>query len=116
MQTGRVRFGTSGAMEYTGKPLLSAFGNLQNVRLSGDFMPEFSWWIRQVGLTLLGFCFLLLGVNVLMAAYDQSDPFTFILTFFASNLIILISAVLVIGFVCRMVRTYRQFSQEDVEK
>ncbi len=56
----------------------------------------------------MGCFFLLFGINILMLAYDQNDPFTFIITFFASNLIILISLALTIGFVCRMVRVYRQ--------
>lgn len=79
-------------------------------------MPDVIWWVRQVGLTLLGCFFFVFGINVLMVAYDQTDPFTFILTFFASNLIILISAALVIGFICRMVRVYKQINPKGVEK
>ena len=71
-------------------------------------MNALFWWIRQAALTLAGCVFLLFGINVLMLAYDQNDPFTFILTFFASNLIILISGALIIGFVCRMYRVYKQ--------
>jgi dolichyl-phosphate-mannose--protein O-mannosyl transferase len=71
-------------------------------------MSTLFWWIRQAGLTLIGCFFLLFGINILMLAYDQNDPFTFIITFFASNLIILISLALTIGFVCRMVRVYKQ--------
>jgi hypothetical protein len=35
------------------------------------------------------------------------DPFSFIMTFFASNLIILINATLLAGFLIRMVRMFR---------
>jgi len=37
-----------------------------------------------------------------MAAYRLDDPFSFILTFFASNFIILISATLIFVFIYRM--------------
>ncbi len=71
-------------------------------------MNALFWWIRQAMLTLAGCIFLLFGIHVLMLAYNQNDPFTFILIFFASNLIILISAALIIGFICKMVRVYKQ--------
>ena len=66
------------------------------------------WWVRQVILSLAGCLFLLFGVHVLIAAYHLKDPYSFVMSFFASNLIILISAVLLIGFVYRMIRVYRQ--------
>ncbi len=45
---------------------------------------------------------MLFGVHVLVAAYQVNDPYTFILTFFASNFIILFSAALMVGFILRM--------------
>ncbi|MBW1698447.1 MAG: hypothetical protein JRH18_13320 [Deltaproteobacteria bacterium] len=63
---------------------------------------ELFWWIRQIVLIFLGCGFLLFGVQVLIAAYGLKDPVSFILTFFGSNLMILISAVLLIGFVNRI--------------
>ena len=66
------------------------------------------WWIRQVILVLVGCFFLFFGINILIAAYQLKDPFSFIMTFFASNLMILISATLVLGFIIRMVRVYKQ--------
>ena len=65
------------------------------------------WWIRQVILVMVGCFFLVFGVHVLIAAYQLKDPFNFIMTFFASNLIILISATLVAGFIIRMVKAYK---------
>jgi hypothetical protein len=70
-------------------------------------MHAFFWWIRQVILSLLGFFFLLFGIYLLVGAYRLKDPFSFIMTFFASNLIILINATLLTGFVIRMVRRIR---------
>ena len=49
-----------------------------------------------------------LGVHTLILAYHLNDPFSFIMTFFASNLMILISATLVAGFIIRMVRVVQK--------
>lgn len=58
-------------------------------------------------LLLISFLFLLFGVQVLFSAYRLKDPFEFIMTFFASNLIILISVALGLGFALRLWRHYR---------
>jgi len=76
-------------------------------------MHDVFWWIRQVILVLVGCFFLVFGVHVLIAAYGLGDPFSFIMTFFASNLIILISATLVIGFIIRMVKAYKHANNTD---
>ena len=66
------------------------------------------WLIRQVVLILIGAFFLYYGVQMLISSYDLKDPFIFIMTFFASNFIILISATLVFGFTYRIVIALRQ--------
>jgi len=71
------------------------------------------WWIRQVFLVLAGCFFLAFGIHVLIMAYQLKDPFNFIMTFFASNLIILISATLVLGFIIRMVKAYKNSGKEE---
>ncbi len=71
--------------------------------MSGSF-----WWIRQIVLILLGSFFLYYGIELLISSYGLNDPYTFLMTFFASNFIILISAALVIGFAYRMVAVYRR--------
>ncbi len=58
-------------------------------------------------LTGIACFFVFFGISVLVASYGLGDPFSFIMTFFAANLIILISAVMVIGFVLRMRRVFR---------
>lgn len=65
------------------------------------------WWIRQFVLVLASCFFLLFGINLLIAAYGLENPHWFLMTFFASNLIILISATLLLGFVLRMIAVYR---------
>ena len=65
-------------------------------------MNDLFWWIRQIVLTVIGCFFILFGIHILIASYRLNDPASFILTFFASNLMILISAALVVGFISRM--------------
>jgi hypothetical protein len=64
--------------------------------------------VKQICLLIAGSFFLLFGVHVLIAAYQLTDPFSFVMTFFASNLIILISAVLTLGFAIRLFRSERK--------
>jgi hypothetical protein len=70
-------------------------------------MSNFFWWIRQVVLISISAFFVYFGVQLLISSYDLKDPFTFLMTFFASNFIILISGTLIVGFVYRMIRAYR---------
>ena len=70
------------------------------------------WWLRQVILVLAGCFFLTFGIHVLIAAYQLKDPYSFIMAFFASNLIILISATLILGFILRMIKVYRILKEE----
>jgi len=74
-------------------------------------MSGIFWWIRQIVLILLGFFFLYYGVQLLISSYGLNDPYTFIMTFFASNFIILISATLIFCFAYRMLRVYRQLKK-----
>jgi len=75
-------------------------------------MVSVFWWIRQVILILAGLFFLTFGIHILIAAYRLEDPYAFIMTFFASNFIILISATLIFGFVLRMIKVYRILKEE----
>jgi hypothetical protein len=74
------------------------------------------WWMRQVGLTVLGLFFLLFGIQLLVSAYSLKNPSYFILTFFASNLIILISGVLLLGFILRMISRFRTGKEGEAKK
>lgn len=70
------------------------------------------WWFWQVVLIIFAVFFMILGIQVLIFAYRLNDPFDFILSFFASNLMILISLVLAAGFVYRMFGVYRLISKK----
>ena len=71
------------------------------------------WWIRQIILVLVSCFFLIFGIQLLISAYGLNNPFWFIMTFFSSNLIILISAALLIGFIYRMVASREHRSDDE---
>lgn len=73
------------------------------------------WWIKNIALVLLSCFFLLFGIMVLISAYKLNDPFNFIMSFFSSNLIILISATLLFGFLYRIYRRLRKTDSSDEE-
>jgi len=75
-------------------------------------MYSLFWWLRQVILILAGCFFLAFGILILIACYKLKDPYSFIMAFFASNLIILISATLILGFIIRMIRVYRVLKED----
>ncbi len=76
-------------------------------------MSNLFWWIRQIVLISISAFFLYFGIRLLISAYKLNDPFTFLMTFFASNFIILISAALMIGFAYRMITAYRQLRNSN---
>jgi nitrogen fixation/metabolism regulation signal transduction histidine kinase len=61
------------------------------------------WWIWQIILVMAACFFLVFGIQMLIASYSLNDPFTFIMTFFSSSLIILISGTLLFTFIYKMV-------------
>lgn len=79
-------------------------------------MPALFWWLRHIVLLGAGMFFLLFGIQLLVLAYRLNDPFNFVMTFFASNLIILISATILAGLVIRMVTAIRWFNNENDDK
>ncbi|MGD8388803.1 MAG: hypothetical protein PVG49_16775 [Desulfobacteraceae bacterium] len=60
-------------------------------------IPALARWIGHIILLAAGTLFLLFGIYLLLCAYRLEDPFYFVMTFFASNLVILISATLMVG-------------------
>jgi hypothetical protein len=61
----------------------------------------------------MGCFFLMFGIQLLISAYQLENPFWFVMTFFASNLIILISAALLVGFIARMFSSRKTSSNDD---
>ena len=69
------------------------------------------WWIRQIILILIAGFYLVFGIQLLVSAYNLKDAGNFILTFYASNFMILISGALLVGFIYRLVATYRRLKK-----
>ena len=65
------------------------------------------WLVKQIVLVILGGFYLYFGIHLLISSYQMNNPLMFMLTFFASNLIILISAALLVGFLYRIIVVYR---------
>jgi len=57
--------------------------------------------LGRIALGILELFFLLFGIYLLILSYHLTDPFSFVMTFFASNLVILISAVLLLGLILK---------------
>ena len=70
-------------------------------------MKALIWWAGQsfMGVFCLGFLFL--GIDLCRASFHLKEPYQFILTFFASNLIMLVSAALLAGLVVRIIGRVR---------
>ena len=71
------------------------------------------YWIWHIVLAVVALFFLLFGIQLLVIAYRFNDPFYFIMTFFSSNLIILISGALLFGLIWRMAASRKATSEED---
>ena len=66
--------------------------------------PKRRWFLVLLGRVTLGIVevfFLLFGIYLLIMSYRLTDPLSFIMTFFASNLMILISGALLLGLVLK---------------
>jgi len=77
---------------------MSGFHAPQDVEREG---LSFLSLLGRIALGILELFFLLFGIYLLVLAYHLTDPFSFVITFFASNLVILISAVLLLGLVLK---------------
>ncbi len=56
------------------------------------------WWVGKFIQGIVAIFFLIFGIQLCRASYDLSNPYYFLITFFASNLIILISGAILVGF------------------
>jgi hypothetical protein len=71
------------------------------------------WWVRQFILVAIAGFYLVFGVQLLISAYQLNDPTSFIFTFYASNFMILFSGALLVGFIYRLVTTYRRMKNTN---
>jgi len=66
--------------------------------MTGSF---FLLLLGRIALGVVELFFLLFGIYLLVLSYHLTDPVSFIMTFFASNLVILISAVFLLGLILK---------------
>lgn len=78
-----------------------------NIETNHGHSSKANWiyWIKYAALLMVGLFFLVFGIQVLFLAYQLNDPFAFVMTFFASNLMILISAALALVFLLKLFRS-----------
>ncbi|HDQ02969.1 MAG TPA: hypothetical protein ENN23_00070 [Deltaproteobacteria bacterium] len=60
-------------------------------------------WIKNIAILLLSLFFLAFGINLKMGAFRLNDPIEFLMAFFSASLVILISLVGIIYFICRFI-------------
>ncbi len=77
---------------------------------------KYTWWLFQVIGTLLSIFFFLFGLDLLMGAYTLKDPYSFIMTFFSASFILSISATLMVTFLIKMIRVFRQINNPAPKK
>lgn len=63
---------------------------------------------KYVFLGFFSIFFVLYGITLLISSYNISDPFNFIMTFFSSNLIILIGLVPIVGLFFKIYESYKR--------
>jgi len=76
---------------------------------------NYLWWIWQLILVLFCLFFLVIGIEILLKSYQLNNPFIFVMIFFSSNLIILISVVLMAGLIYRIVGVFRLLKNKNIE-
>ena len=89
--------------------ILGQSASMDQPQIRSERAPESRFFagIKRIALIVVGCFFLLFGIHLLISAYRLNNPFWFIMTFFASNLIILISAALLIGFILKLRNSFR---------
>jgi TRAP-type C4-dicarboxylate transport system permease small subunit len=76
-------------------------------------MTLYRWWIIRIVVVAVCLFFIYFGINLLAGAYHLEVPQYFILTFFASNFIILFSLAILVGFCLQMYSRLRKKSYKS---
>jgi len=74
-------------------------------------MNTFFWWIAKLFIGIVSLFFLARGINVLIHSYTLNNPLEFLMYFFSSSMLILVSAV---GVIYCAVRVFRRIKGESV--
>lgn len=100
---------SSRSNEYILSGPIKVNGTITKIEAEQRYVAEESpmYKIKMIVLILVSVFFLIMGLDLLISAYQLKNPFTFVLVFFASNLMILISATLCLGFALRLKRSFK---------
>ncbi|MCK9229297.1 MAG: hypothetical protein M0Q23_06180 [Syntrophales bacterium] len=71
------------------------------------------WWTKQIAVAVISVLFLIKGIHVLVGAYQLDNPFEFIMYFFSSCLLILVSASILLYPAFRIYGRIRGEKQEQ---
>lgn len=71
------------------------------------------WWTKHLLIGVFSVFFLMFGIDLLISTYRLNNPHEFIMGFFASNLIIMISAV---GVLYPAIRIFARLRTKNVDE
>jgi len=70
------------------------------------------WWIKILSISCVSLFFLAFGIQTLLDAYSLTNPFEFLMYFFSSTLIILIS---IVGIIYPVLRVHSLFKSNTTD-
>ena len=76
-------------------------------------MDSIFWWFKQIVILFVSGFFLHRGIMVLIASYGLDNPFNFVMYFFSSSLLILVSASIMLYPLFRIHARLRGVSPDD---
>lgn len=71
------------------------------------------WWIKHIFIGTFSIFFLMIGIDTLIASYHSTNPHIFIMLFFSSNLMILIS---IVGILYPAIKIYGYFKTANEDE
>jgi len=74
------------------------------------YMDAFFWWISKIVIGIVSLFFVIRGIDVLVHSYSLNNPAEFLMYFFSSSMLILVSAV---GVIYSAVRIFRRIRGES---
>ena len=73
------------------------------------YMDAFFWWISKLVIGIVSLFFFARGIDVLVHSYSLNNPAEFLMYFFSSSMLILVSAV---GIIYTAVRIFKRVRGE----
>jgi len=72
-----------------------------------------AWWFKNIAIGVLSVVFLLFGIDSMVATYRKNNVFEFIMYFFSSSMIILVS---IVGIIYPAFRIHAYLKPRDTQK